>query len=183
VILTLTGFGNTVPREVLRVRGSLITSADDLVVQWSPDGTSVAASFWYYPTSGPEGLAQVVLLDAESGAPLGAEDGFLTGSLSFSADSRRLLMSTHESVLVHDLDGGGARPISFVPPLEPPRPGVPRLLGFADDTRLIVAVQRGRTMTVGTTDVDGVDWRPTVRWTGEHDMYPVFAAMPTAFWV
>jgi hypothetical protein len=65
---------------------------------------------------------------------------------------------------------------------DPSTRGPGHLLGFAADHDLLVATQRGRTMTISAMDPTSGDRRALTRWTGTDDMYPVLTAMPPGYW-
>ena len=164
------------------MRGQRVSSADGTRVQWSPNGTTIALGLFQYSTL--PGQPQIILVDISTGATVEPVNGYITGSASFSPDSNRLLVSSEDGVFTYNLTSGQSVPIPFIPPLEEPRPGVPRLLGFVGDERLLVCVQRGMTLTLSTLDIGrpGHDIRPIVRWTGAAHMYPVIANMPLGYW-
>lgn len=188
--LSLAGFAGMPPREVCTVTGYASDDADDLAAQWSPDGSKIAVSTGLYHQAEREGevgaRSRLMILDARTGAQVGhLDDVRLAGSASWSPDSSRLLVSDPMRVLwTYDLDAErrvvlpvlqGARPGSWVN-------GSQRLLGFADDQRLLVAVQRRGTMTISAVHLRTGDTEGLIRWTGGLDMYPVLAQMPPGYW-
>jgi hypothetical protein len=181
----LADFTGTPARELLTFSGRDKGGADDLSLQWSPDGTTIA--FGARVSAGPSIIARVFLYNAVTGRQSAIiENATLIGSVAFSPDSARLLIADRASdtVEIHHLDTGRTEPVPLIPlPLpDTTDRSVPRLLGFADNTRLLIADQRGRTMTISTTDPAGTDVRPRLRWVGGLDMYPVLASMPEGFW-
>jgi hypothetical protein len=159
--------------------------ADDIPLQWSPDGSIIAIAIYVY-TDSPRAIDNqyhLHLIQASTGNHIAdLIDLQLVGSASFSPDGRRLLVSGEQGVSVYDIYTESLEHLAAIPKPGEPRPGTLRILGLVDDERLLTAVQRGRTMTIGTTTYDGTDQHPLIRWTGELDMYPVVASMPSGFW-
>jgi Tol biopolymer transport system component len=78
-------------RELLNFTGHDNAEADDLSLQWSPDGTTIAFSA-YYPTD--PFTVRVFLYDAVTGRETATiENASLVGSVAFSPDSARLLIA------------------------------------------------------------------------------------------
>lgn len=184
--LWMVDFAGTPPRELLTVSGYAREDADDLAVQWSPDGTAIAVSLALY--QGPEvpARSQLLILDAHTGQETSRIDGVgLAGSASWSPDCQHLLVIDDKRVLwICDLRTGQQH---LVPTLPGNRPGSwvdssKRALGILDDRRLLIAVLRQATMTISTLDRDTGETVPLVRWAGAPDMYPVLAQMPPTYW-
>jgi WD40 repeat protein len=186
--LWLASFSTQPARELLTFNGEEgHLGADDLCLHWSPDGTTIAFGAYFPATSATEPLTyRTFLYDAASGDQSGTvEDRTPVGSVAFSPDGTLLLVADRNSIVgIHHLGTGQTEPIPLLPMQRPDSTDrrVPRLLGFADTTRLLIATQRGRTMTTSSTDPAGSDIRSLLRWTGGLDMYPTLAVMPEGFW-
>jgi hypothetical protein len=184
--LSLSGVTGAPPRELLTLPGSTPQAADALVVEWSPDATKIA--FGMISADVPPGTSPYVLIivDAVSGREVSRIGGMtIAGSASWSPDGTRLLVRDMKSIVwIHDLSTDQNHPIPYLPGPRPDsaKKGVPRLLGFADNHRIMVAVQRGRTMTVSSADPDTGEGHALIRWTGGDYMYPVLASMPPGYW-
>lgn len=184
--LSLAGFDGSPPRELLTMGGGATGNGDDQALQWSPDGTRIAASVSLDQGPGQRSRWVVLVLDASTGREVARHDGaLLCGSVSWSPDSERLLVQDEtETTWVLDTATGTREAIPFLPGR---RPGVwvngsLRPLGFADPDHLMVATQRGATMTLSAVHLTTSASRPLVRWAGSLDMYPRLATMPAGYW-
>lgn len=184
--VSLVGFSGTPARELFTIVGSTEHGADDLAIQWSPDSTQIAIAV-LIPT-GPRTMPPdtILILDASTGREVSRVTGAcLAGSASWHPDGSQLLVrDLDERLWIHDLGTDTRRAIPALPGRrpDPSTRGPARLLGYANDHELLVATQRGRTMTVSAIDPDTGEGRGLVRWTGIDDTYPVLTPMPAGYW-
>jgi len=93
----------------------------------------------------------LIVVDPVSGREVSRIGGMTTaGWVSWSSDGTRLQARDLSSRLgLHELSTGQNHLIPVLPgDPRPVRKGVPRVLGLADDDRMVVAVRRGRPPTV-----------------------------------
>lgn len=182
ILADLTG---TAAREVAQVQGSPYETDDTIAVQWSPDGTSIAASLVRfsedrYPT------LQVALVTAGGDPPLRMVHGYaLSGSRSWSEDGERLLVEDMERNLwLLQLSTGAVVPVPLVRDTAKhvTSNGWPRVIGFADEDHLLVARRRGKTMVLSRYALTTGDDTPVLRWTAPEASYPVLPPGSTDFW-
>lgn len=184
--LWLVDFAGTPARELFTIGGYWCEDVDDLPVQWSPDGTKIAVSIALWLGEERGSHCRVLILDSDTGAQIDhVDDVTLSGSASWSMDSRRLLTMDQMGVLwTYDLDDQRRHTVPVLPGARPDYwvSGSPRLLGFADDDHLLLAAQRKGTMTISTLHQDTGDTQTLVRWTGGLYMYPATTQMPPGYW-
>jgi hypothetical protein len=155
------------------------------MTQWSPDGTRVALSV-ALAEEPSERAFPTLILDADTGRELSRIDqAFLDGSLSWDPDGSRLCVREMTNVTrIHDLTTGHRSAIALLPGHRPPSEGrgVRRMIGFADDDRVLLCSQTGKAMSVFAVHPDSDDPEPVLRWSSSPLMYPTLARMPAGFW-
>ncbi len=183
--LTLVDVAREESHELDTFAGGIFSAADDLPIQWSPDGTRVAVGTWGSLVPGKRVLPQIRLLDVVSGVLIGSvPDAQLIGSLSWSPDSSRFLIARSDQVLAHDVATLADLLLPGFPDqrVEPPGHGAHRVLGFADDGRILSATERGKSMTVWLTDHGTGEVEQLCRCAGRSYQYPVVAPVPVSRW-
>ena len=186
--LLVTGFTPGTRRVLLELNAGGSGSADDVSLQWSPDGTRIALAVTLFGSREdlPIFRPTLLILDVATGREIFRFEGVhVVGSASWSPDGNRILVADSDDVVrILDLTTQELSPVPFLPG---PRKdvwerGAQRTLGFAAADRLLVATQRGKTMTISTVATATGAAEPLIRWTGAEFMYPVLAQMPAGYW-
>lgn len=171
--------------DALTVHGTPAPNADGPFLQWSPDSGRVAVNLLHLPSGAPRWISSVHLVDPAGAEPnRHFEDCQMIGSLSWSPDGQRLLVTDPKGALsdLH-LTTGLIAPTACLPHTllthvnEARRP-----LGYANDTQLIVARQRGKHLTIALVNRDTADESPRLTIGPGTNIYPVLADTPDHFW-
>ncbi|MBO3103461.1 WD40 repeat domain-containing protein [Cellulomonas fengjieae] len=183
VSLTVGGFSDEPPRTVLELSGVLEPTGESSVVQWSPDGSTVAVSMMTFT---PRGSLQrtTLIADVTTGAHTQVPAALL-GSVAWDHEGHRLLVVGDDDVpRVLDTRTGTSTPVPALGARVAPvnSAGRPRALGWADERRLLVAVCRGTTTRVCVLDPDEGIVATRVRWTAGPLDSVRLAPMPLGFW-
>jgi hypothetical protein len=164
--------------------GVLFGEADDVTVQWAPSRSWVACAIAVW-RGGEVGFQPVVsIFDVASARAVQTWEALsLVGSASWNPDGTTLLVRDYPSGAVSILNvETGAK--TRVPEVSgdastTTRRGL-RPLGFADSDRLLIAKQRGSTMTLSALRWLHRSVEPIVRFSGGADMYPIIKSCPLA---
>lgn len=159
--------------------------ADDLPVQFSPDGTLVAVFVLVNPPRGEMAWSQTRLYRVDTGDLVETLDKVtLVGSRSWSSDGMRLLVGDWRRSLILDLTTGEMTQIPGlpIPRADPPGYGKHRLLGFTDRDDLFTATQRGKAMTLWRTSLSGEPLQALARWSGSEVICPTLGPTPPGYW-
>jgi dipeptidyl aminopeptidase/acylaminoacyl peptidase len=125
-------------------------------LQWSPDGTRIALAVTLFGSREdlPIFRPTLLILDVATGREIFRFEGVhVVGSASWSPDGNRILVADSDDVVrILDLTTQELSPVPFLPGprKEAWERGAQRTLGFAAADRLLVATQRGKTMTIST---------------------------------
>lgn len=184
--VSLGSFSGEPARELFTLPGGWADGRDDVALQWSPDGRSIAFGALRYDGL-PKGFTKsLMILDAETGEEVLAIDHCGTvGSAAWSPDSTHLLMvDDSETVWILELSTGIRHPIPF---LRGPRPDTsvsdsPRLLGFCDLGRVLVTTQRGTLLTISRVEITTGATETIISCPSTSDTLPVLAQMPNGYW-
>jgi hypothetical protein len=171
---------------LLRSQASLPMSSEDSPVQWSPDGSMIAISL----STAVPGTWMTLVLDVSTGdIRWTIEDAQVLGSLAWSPSSARLLLDRRGHIVERDLASHEERPLRPLPGAgrstrrpEPPGNGLHRVLGYADEQRVLSVTHRHTTMTLARVGLTDGTVEPLARWSGSTDMYPRLTPMPPGFW-
>lgn len=183
VSLTVVGFAEGSPRTVLELSGLLQPISESSVVQWSPDGTTVAVSMMTFTARGS--VERVTLVVDVSTGEHAQVPAALLGSVSWDHEGRRLLVVGDDDVpRVLDMRTGTSSPVPALGArvAQVNSQGRPRALGWADERRLLVAVGRGSSTRVCLLDPDEGVVATRVRWTAGPLDSVRLAPMPAGFW-
>jgi hypothetical protein len=183
ISLTVAGFSEDSPRTILELSGVLQPIGESSVVQWSPDGSTVAVSASTFTARGSLERATLVV-DVSTGAHTQVPAALL-GSVSWDHEARRLLVVGDDDVpRILDIRTGTSQPVPALGPriAQVNSTGRPRTLGWADESRLLVAVGRGTTTRVCVLDPDEGVVATRVRWTAGPLDSVRLARMPAGFW-
>jgi len=170
-------------RELAVLAGSSGDDPENPGLSWSPDGRRVCAKL--ATLSGKTAPLSTVIVDAMTGDVVRVLDGDLAiGSLSWSPDSTRIVVSRFGRLRIVDVATGEARTIPGLPEVRPlaPGAGAHRMLGFLDDEHLLTATDRRGTLMIWRTHLETGPLEPLVRVTGTAGLYPRLARMPVGYW-
>ena len=173
-------------RELFTLRGGWADGRDDVALQWSPDGSAIAFCALRYDGL-PKGFTKsLTILDAATGDEVLVIDHCgLVGSAPWSPDSTRLLVvDDSEMVWILEVSSGNRHPVPF---LRGPRPDVsvsdsPRLLGFCDLDRVLVATQCGTLLTISRVEMITGATETMISCPTVSEALPVLAQMPSGYW-
>lgn len=177
--LYVAGFENIPPRPLLTVNGGIYE------LRWSPDGSMIALRVSF--VDGRYRKYHLLILDAATGSELiNLANVYLVGTALWSPDSARLLFCdfADDSLSQLNVHTGRTHRVPFLAGPLPShgRSSEPRLLGYADNQRLMFRQQRGKTITLSTVDIDTGTCEGLLRWTATPYMYPYLATMPDGYW-
>ena len=182
-VLTVVDVEAGTSRELAVLAGSSGDDPEDPGLLWSPDGRRVCVK----QASLAGGMARVftVILDVSTGDVVRVLEGETTvGSLAWSPDSARLIVSNFDRLRIVDVATGEHHRIPGLPEVRPlaPGAGAHRVLGFLDDEHLLTATDRRGTLMIWRTHLETGPLEPLVRVTGTAGLYPRLARMPVGYW-
>lgn len=153
--------------------------ADDLAVQWSPDGSRVAWSLYR-----PNGESETRIYDVEHGAEVQRVEGMLCGSASWAPDSNYLLVHVgfEPDVWLLDLVRDTRRQITVLPPLGDADLRPVRALGIADTGHVVTARDDGLQVAISVVNLTSGDSHELMGYSDLEARYPVITAMPYGTW-
>lgn len=179
-LVLATAVGPAPVTKLATFNGFLYEEADDVPVQWSPAQQQVACSVavWRGTRTGFQPVLSI--FDVVSSQVIATWDGLsLVGSASWRPDGNALLVREfpRSPVFIMDVKTGHRTLITGVSgTANVSSRGLPRPLGFADAARLLIATQRGQTMTLSALDSGSGQVEALVRFKGGVDMYPVVSS-------
>lgn len=148
----------------------LMGHSDDRYLQWSPDGRLLALS---HRENGAFASTTVILDVAAGEVVRRLTNSRLMGSLSFSDDSRRLLVGDVAwRPCILDLSTGLVTPVAWLPDSKPDPGPRPTACGFIGNRHLLTTRQRTGTVTVSAVHLDSGEETPLLRWAGGRDNAP-----------
>ncbi len=151
---------------------------DDLAVQWSPDGSSVAWSL-----HGPSGESETRVYDVDRGNELARVAGAMCGSASWGPDSDCLLLNVGlDETWVHDLVQDTRSAVSVLPARGDRDLRPIRALGLADRDHIVTVRQTDLRLSIAVVDLTTGGSRELLAYSELEARYPIIAAMPSGTW-
>jgi len=182
-VLTVVDVEAGTSRELAVLAASSGDDPEDPGLLWSPDGRRVCVK--QASLVGESIRVFTAIVDASTGDVVRVLEGETTvGSLAWSPDSARLIVSNVDRLRIVDVATGEHHRIPGLPEVRPlaPGAGAHRALGFLDDEHLLTATDRRGTLMIWRTHLETGPLEPLVRVTGTAGLYPRLARMPVGYW-